>query len=441
MKKSTKTIGAMAVLFAVLAVSILFATGYKFNVVPTSSCTAAQRNTVDCSTYDNQVMLTCSVLSGDATGTWYYTQTCPTGQVCKTGSGCVSGAASNCPSSFCQGSTSYSSLDPNSNNNVININGVPCHYVIGNPCGSGLVCSSAGTGCVAGGGTTCTIGNWYGSPYCSSDGTKVKDQQCQNFGGSGTWLSAVKQDCSATSQVCSNGACVAQQTGCTTGSWYGTPYCDGSAVKDNQCQSNGMYVPTTKQTCTSTQTCSNGACVNNAPNLRCGDGICSPSISETCSSCSGDCGSCQPTSYCGDGQGCVGSKTYASCPSECPAPATVDCTSSAVCASRLNSCTAVCASGKCSESQTPPATLKCPDGSNQIFSGYPICNYVACSVANQTVTCPAGYNKCSDNVCRVNCGNNQPQFNINDIYGAAFWIGAIVVVIIIVALVTRRKKR
>lgn len=46
----------------------------------------------------------------------------------------------------------------------------------------------------------------------------------------------------------------------------------------------------------------------------CGDGVCNGS--ETCSSCSYDCGVCQPSTYCGDGV-CNGSETSASCPSDC----------------------------------------------------------------------------------------------------------------------------
>lgn len=62
---------------------------------------------------------------------------------------------------------------------------------------------------------------------------------------------------------------------------------------------------------TGASTASWGYCSTHAP---CGDGICASGYSESCSTCSADCGACP--AYCGD-YSCNGSEDCSSCPGDC----------------------------------------------------------------------------------------------------------------------------
>jgi len=115
----------------------------------------------------------------------------------------------------------------------------------------------------------CGINDYIGSSYCDSDGNLYKDYQtftCENAG-----------KCSS---VCNE-------------------------------QISGLLW----QNCGNNMTCSNGACI---PMEYCGDGICSAST-ESCSTCSLDCGSCP--SVCGNGI-CETGEDSNNCSSDCPLAAT-----------------------------------------------------------------------------------------------------------------------
>jgi hypothetical protein len=66
----------------------------------------------------------------------------------------------------------------------------------------------------------------------------------------------------------------------------------------------------------SSYVCSDGTTVSNASqcSTACGNGSCD--IGETCSSCSQDCGNCQPTQYCGDGK-CNNGEMCSTCSQDC----------------------------------------------------------------------------------------------------------------------------
>lgn len=103
----------------------------------------------------------------------------------------------------------------------------------------------------------------------------------------------------------------------------------------------------------------------------CGDTICHVSLSETCSSCPGDCGVCPPV--CGDGT-CNGTETCSSCSSDCGA-------------------CVVCGDSICSSSET---SASCP-------ADCPGC----CLDLLQSQ--PAG---CSGLICRTDIGANNYCFQV-----------------------------
>lgn len=105
------------------------------------------------------------------------------------------------------------------------------------------------------------------------------------------------------------------------------PSASGSCTGPGQsCGSyNGMCVSCVNHgTCSVEQTSTLGCCLVTStptptPSLWCGDGVCSPSINETCTNCQTDCGVCNPPPtgpYCGDGT-CNGGETQSTCCTDC----------------------------------------------------------------------------------------------------------------------------
>ncbi len=89
------------------------------------------------------------------------------------------------------------------------------------------------------------------------------------------------QSCPA-GQVCMDAACKAQL--CTPGS----SWCDKAVAKT--CDVTGLAIANTVDCGKAGKSCKGGICVEKG----CGDGECTKSIGETCTSCAKDCGACPP---------------------------------------------------------------------------------------------------------------------------------------------------
>lgn len=328
MTNKSKNVAMVVGVIAVLAVAaiLLGAVKLPFQAYPTSSCTAAQKNFVDCNAYYSDKRVQCNVLSGSATGTWYHYDNCPSGQVCDDTSTasvkpCKSiSTPSNCPDQHCDGNVWFGQLSPNGVF-AFNIGGQSCKYVrvvesctASQTCNDATGCSSTVPSCPQ---SSCQTnynnkaGAWvYSNPTTSGLSVPVNGQICYYSQAS----SCGSNPCDLSGQSCSVPLC-------TVGSFKNSPTCNAgsNAVFDDKCVQSGSslaWVSTLKQQCSSTQTCTFATCVNNAPNPYCGDGACSNS--ETCSSCSQDCGSCAPTTFCGNGV-CDGGDTCDNCANDCGA--------------------------------------------------------------------------------------------------------------------------
>jgi hypothetical protein len=174
----------------------------------------------------------------------------------------------------------------------------------------------------------------------------------------------------------------AQQPSCGDGSCNGTESCSTCSQDCGTCApSCGDSFCNGNETCSS---CSNdcGAC---SPS--CGDGSCNGT--ETCSSCSNDCGACQPV--CGDNS-CNGNESCSSCSNDCGscAPSCGDgfCNGTETCSNCSQDCGACapsCGDGSCNGNES------CSSCSNDCGACAPSCGDGSC---NGTETCSSCSNDC-----------------------------------------------
>ncbi len=118
------------------------------------------------------------------------------------------------------------------------------------------------------------------------DGTALSGATCQNRGYDTGALSCASGCGSFVTSSCSFFSC-------GNGVKEGNESCDGSALGGATCSSRGFNSGTLA--CASNCDFNTGGCQNNV----CGDGVCGSG--ESCSSCSGDCGSCPPQPQSGGG--------------------------------------------------------------------------------------------------------------------------------------------
>jgi hypothetical protein len=137
-----------------------------------------------------------------------------------------------------------------------------------------------------------------------------------------------------------------------------TPGCPGCACEAEVCKADA-YCCNTAWDSLCVSACSKSAQMACPKNV-CGDGVCSGT--ESCESCSKDCGGC----VCGDGK-CQSTETDTTCVPDC----------------------VKCGDNKCSPSEN---SAGCP-------SDCPVCGDGTCSPKESTTSCPADCIKCGDGIC------------------------------------------